>query len=110
MKFLTCGTGDATSQTDLSWSISGMMSNSTGMDGATVTAGLDLLPLPETEETAGINPSDPVSGFPFSVNGSKTGFSEGNHFITLLGKAITGGTVTVFGTVPDTSLEIRIPQ
>jgi hypothetical protein len=110
--FVTWGTGDPTSQTDLSWSISGMMSSNTGMDGAAVTAGFypSTGATPEQEQTALLNPSTPVSGFPFSVRGSKSGLSEGFHFISLLGKAITGGNATVSGTLLQTSLEIRIPQ
>jgi hypothetical protein len=109
-EFVTWGAGDATAQSDLSWSISGMMKNGTANDGAAVTAGFSTN-TPETEESASINaPFSVGSGFPISVNGSKTGLTEGKHSITLLGKAITGGTATFFGSVPHTSLEIRIPQ
>src|SRR5436305_2318874 len=38
-EFVTWGTGDPTSPSDLSWSISGMVKNGTGNDGAAVTAG-----------------------------------------------------------------------
>jgi hypothetical protein len=110
--FVTWGTGDPTGQNDLSWSISGMMSSDTGMDGAAVTAGFgpSAMLTPETEQTALLNPSTPVGGFPFSVKGSKSGLAEGFHIITLLGKAITGGNATVSGTTLQTSLEVRIPQ
>lgn len=110
-QFVTWGTGDPTSQSDLSWSISGMMSNSIGTDGVAASAGFDSsAPIPETEEAAAVNPLTSVGGFPLAVAGSKTGLSEGKHFITVLGKTITGGTAKYFGSVPDTSLEIRIPQ
>jgi hypothetical protein len=108
-EFVTWGTGDPTSQSDLSWSISGMMSNSIGTDGVAATAGFDSA-TPETEETAAVNPLTAVGGFPLAVTGSKTGLSESKHFITVLGKTITGGTAKFFGSTPDTSLEIRIPQ
>jgi hypothetical protein len=88
-----------------------MMNNSVAMDGVAATAGFDAsAPTPETEETAAVNPVTILRGFPLAVSGSKTGLSEGKHFITMLGKAITGGTAKYFGTTPDTSLEIRIPQ
>ena len=67
--------------------------------------------MPETEQSAFINaPLAVGGGYPVSAKGSKTGLTEGKHAITLLGKTITGGTATFFGSVPHTSLEIRIPQ
>ncbi|HEX4080172.1 MAG TPA: hypothetical protein VHX61_15025 [Rhizomicrobium sp.] len=111
-QFVTWGTGDPTSPSDLSWSISGMMGNSTAMDGVAATAGFDAsVGTPPYEETGGLNPAAPVGGFPFSAAGSETGISEGEHTITLSGKAINGGTATYYGASPvATSLEIRIPQ
>lgn len=110
-EFVTWGDGDPRGENALSWSISGMMKNGTSGDGAAVSAGFDPTPLVETEESAVVNPTLSVGGgVPASVNGSKAGLSEGKHYITLLGKAITGGTATFFGSTPHTSLEIRIPQ
>lgn len=111
-EFVTWGTGDPGGKSDLSWSISGMMSNDTGFGGAAVTAafGPSGSLAPETEQAASINGSMPTSGFSLAVRGSKSGLTEGLHTVTLLGKAITGGTAKVYGTTPATSLETRIPQ
>jgi mannose/fructose/N-acetylgalactosamine-specific phosphotransferase system component IIB len=111
--FVTWGTGDPIVESDLAWSISGMAENNLGNDGAVVTAGFDGIS-PEREQTALLNPPSPaISGFPISVRGSKTGLLEDQlHYITLLGKALTGGSVTVYGAPLDvaTSLEVSIPQ
>jgi hypothetical protein len=110
-EFVTWGTGDPMSQSDLSWSISGMMSNNTVGDGVAVTAGFEpSSALVEPEETASVNALAPVTGFPLAVRGSRTALSEGKCIVTLLGKAINGGTAKVYGTVPVTSLEVRVPQ
>jgi hypothetical protein len=109
--FVTWGTGDPTSPSDLPWSISGTLNNSAAGDGAAATAGFDPpSAAAQIEETGGINAFNPVNGLAFSVRGSKTGLAEGKHVITVLGKAITGGIAKYFGTVPATSLEINIPQ
>jgi len=110
--FVTWGIGDPANPSDLAWSASGTMSNSTGGDGAAATAGFDLPSAapPPIEQTGAINAFNPVNGFSFSVRGSKSGLTEGRHVITLLGKAINGGIAKYFGTVPPTSLEISIPQ
>jgi hypothetical protein len=94
---------------DVAWSLTGSIKNNTSSDGTAVTAGFDGT-TPETEETAIINAVGSLITVPASAHGSKTGLSEGKHYITLLGKAITGGTSTVFGTTPVTSLEARVPQ
>jgi hypothetical protein len=93
---------------DLPWSISGMMGTGTAGDGVAVSAGFDGTTA-ETEETAAVvNVASNKS--PVGLRGSKSGLSEGKHYITLLAKAITGGTATVFGTAPATSLEANVYQ
>jgi hypothetical protein len=109
--FVTWGAGDP-AQSDLPWSITGMVNNNTASDGAAVTAGFDGAGA-EMEQTALINPSTAVTGFPFAVKGTKSGLSEGYHVMQLLGKAIDGGAATVSGnstTSVQSSFEISIPQ
>lgn len=109
-EFVTWGAGDPVVQTDLSWSISGMIKNGTAGDGAAVTARFDAMTPVEAEEIAVLNPTTVIGGFPLAAKGSKTGLSEGKHYITLVAKVLTGGTATLFGTTRVTTVEVAIPQ
>lgn len=90
-----------------SWSITGMFGNNTVGDGTLVTAGFNpatsIAPEPEVAGQKGNN-------IALGVHGSKAGLSEGQRFITLLAKTIGGGTSTVYGATPATSLEIQLWQ
>lgn len=72
-----------------------------------VTAGFGVSTVgsPETE-TAGEKGNNVALG----VRGSKSGLPEGANFITLFAKTIGGGTSTIYGTTPATSLEIQLWQ
>jgi hypothetical protein len=96
---------------DTGWSISGMMGNGTASDGTAVSAGFDVTGnTPETEQSAFLAPASGGMSSNASVRGSKTGLTEDKHFVTLLGKSLTGGTSTFYGTTPQTSLEAVIRQ
>ena len=110
-EFVTWGKGDPVGTEDLQWSISGMVKNNTGGDGAALSVRFDAMTPVEPQETGMINSIVATNGLPFSDSGSKSDLTEGKHYATLVGKAITGGTVTVFGnTAPAASLTVRIPQ
>jgi hypothetical protein len=94
---------------DLRWSATGMFKNSTNAAVVSVSAGFDSTTVPEVEEVGLINGAAAVIIPPLCLTGSKSGLSEGKHFITLLAKC-SAGTTTIYGTTPVTYLEIAIPQ
>ncbi|HWY14445.1 MAG TPA: hypothetical protein VNX86_04805 [Rhizomicrobium sp.] len=97
---------------DLKWALSGCANNTSNADGWNVSAGFDSTTTAETENAAGLNPPGSAGQLmPLTVDGAKSGLSEGKHYITLLAEAITGGTAQLCGNSPGvTSLEVSIPQ
>jgi hypothetical protein len=81
--------GDA----EISWGLGSRVSNGTVSDGAIAAVGFDGT-TPPTEQASMINSSaNGSTGIKHSLTVSgATGLSESQHYITLLGEAITGGT------------------
>jgi hypothetical protein len=97
-------TFDDANENAQAWSINGMFGNSGVGSGTLVSAGFD-----------GTTPEAQVVGekgtnAPLAVHGTKSGLTENVHTITLLAKTLTGGTSTIFGTTPATTLEIQLWQ
>lgn len=102
-KFVTWG------ENDLAWRINGMVSTSAASNVVQITAGFDSTTVGESEEIGTVVSA--VTQKPvLTVTGAKTGLTEGAHYVTVLGKQLTSGTLKLYGTNPITSLEVSIPQ
>ena len=97
--------GDA----ELSWGLGSRVSNGTPSDGAITAVGFDGT-TPPTEQTSMINSSaNGSAGIKHSLTVSgTTGLGESQHYITLLGEAINGGTAA-YDAVPSFS-EVHLRQ
>jgi hypothetical protein len=79
----------------LRWAVTATMSNATNADGCELTVGFDGT-TPEAPTGKVMNPAATNGNlYSVTVTGVKMGLTETNHFITLLARAITGGTCTI---------------
>jgi hypothetical protein len=93
---------------DVRWTIAGMMSTNIGTDGGAVSAGFDGTTAESEVQSGFMNVN--TTKLPVGLPGLKTGLSEGKHYGTFLGKALTGGTFTVSGTTTPGTLDIGVMQ
>lgn len=70
--------------------------NGTASDGCEFAVGFDGI-TPEPETPGFVNPAGVTGGRQtVSVSGNKAGLTETNHYVTLLARAVTGGTCTIY--------------
>lgn len=95
----------AWNQDDVSWSLFGMVNDSTSNEVASLAAAFDGTS--PTTEIVQWQESDPSQRYPLGLSG-QTSFSADNvHYITTLGKSPTSASVTVYASGGE---EVRIPQ